>query len=108
MRLIQDMSLNTLSSQSLGNILPILSDLSYVNLANEPDIETSANALKLHKICQYTLQYLQYSIQSIAEESDVLQEKTQILNKNYQNRVDIQDKLKTKVEEFKNEVERLQ
>ena len=31
-----------LSNQSLGSILPILSDLSYVNLANETDIETSS------------------------------------------------------------------
>ena len=67
---------------ALSSILPIFSDLSQIDISRDPELAPTPQSLHLHKLSQYTLQYLFHSSQGIINSNTFLKERLQILQTN--------------------------
>ena len=74
------------NAPNISNMLSQLKDLAYVDINQDPDIETTESSSHLHKINQYTLQYLLHTIESQHNYNNLLKDKLKILQNNQEQR----------------------
>jgi hypothetical protein len=75
---LDELRLDTICNSSFGEVLNLLNDLAYIDIRKDSEIETGPEGYQLHRINQYTLQYLLHSINQLSLENEILGEKSQI------------------------------
>lgn len=107
-RLIDQLDLSTLCNASFREVINLITDLAEIDIRKDPEIQTSPDGYQLHKICQYTLQYLRHSINEISLQNEVLSEKTKIYDHKLEKQVDVTHEQLKKIEQLEEEIKELE
>lgn len=75
---------------------------------NLDEIETTDEAKKLHKFCQYSLQYLLHNLTAFNQENEILEEKYDINNRKIDKVDDILRKQNEEISRLKGDIKRIQ
>lgn len=85
-----------------------MNDLAYVDIRKDPEIETSPEGYQLHKINQYTMQYLLYSIRELELQNEVMSEKSEIYNRKLDKQDEIVKSQEEKIKQLEIEIQGLE
>jgi len=86
----------------------MLNDLAYIDISKDKEIEGEPESFQLHRINQYTLQYLLYSIKELQIQNDVTAEKDEIYSAQLAKEKTILDQQDKKIAQLKKEIELLE
>ena len=86
----------------------MLNDLAYIDITKDPEIETEPESYQLHKINQYTMQYILHSVDQLQHQSEVMVEKHHIYKDQLTKETDTISAQDQKIALLKKEIEQLE
>ena len=86
----------------------MLNDLAYIDITKDPEIQAEPEAFQLHKINQYTMQYILHSVDQLQHQSEVMVEKHQIYKDQLSKETDTIEAQDQKIALLKKEIEQLE
>ena len=88
-----------------AHLLKDLKQVAFIDIDHDPKIKTTDEVRKLHKISQYTMQYLMHTINDLSTENEVLDEKKIIYEKKLQENRRVIQEQENKIKQLRDAVQ---